>query len=297
MKIVRKPPAAALRPEQIKWDLRQRLALLEATLLWEGRATTQALTRLFGISRGQASKDFALYQQIAPDNLAYDLNRKAYVAQEGFAPRFMRGTAEEFLQLVEAGVALGPSVALPIVPLTRGVEWERAPARKLDLGVLRIVHGAIREGRQLDVRYQSMTREPREIRIEPHTLVHSGFRWHVRAYSHEHGAFRDFVLARFVSEPRLAAEPARHGIEQDADWQTWESLRIVPNPNLGTAQQAAIADDFGMEDGALVIEVRRALALYYRRLLGVDGADGDGAQARSRLVVEAAVADPGGQTG
>lgn len=280
MRIVRKQASPEMRPEALKWDVRQRLAMLEATLLWEGRATTQALTRLFGISRGQASKDFALYQQLAPDNLAYDLNRKAYVALEGFAPLFMRGTAEEFLQLVEAGAALGQSVALPIVPLPLGVERVRAPARKLDLGVLRIVHRAIRERRQLAVRYQSMTREPREILLEPHTLVSSGLRWHVRAYSHEHGQYRDFVLARIVSEPRLTGEAASHGSEDDADWQTWETLRIVPNPALGAAQQAAIADDFGMEDGVLVFEVRRALALYYRRLLGLDEAGGDFASGR-----------------
>lgn len=259
-------PTAA---EELKWDVRQRLAMLEATVLWEGRVTTAALTRLFGISRGQASKDFSLYQQLAPDNLLYDLNLKAYRASDAFAPRFMRGTAEEFLLLAEAGSALGQSVVLPITPGAVAVETLRPPARTADLGMLRAVHGAIRSGQRIAAPYQSLAREARTLELEPHALVFNGFRWHVRAWSAGHGEFGDFVLGRFLATP-VEAGLAGHGAADDDDWQYWETLQIEPHPGLSPQQRAAVADDYGMEDGRLLLTVRRALAFYVLSMLRLD---------------------------
>ena len=257
----------------IKWDTRQRLALLEATVLWEGRITSGNLMQLFGISRGQASKDFSLYHQLAEGNLVYDRNQKAYFPSETFAPCFMRGTSDEYFRLIEAGNCLGQSVVLPITPTGVGVELMRPPQRKLDFQCLRLVHQAIREQRELEVVYQSMSREPRVLVIEPHTLVYNGYRWHIRAYSQEHHSYRDFVLARFLASPELG-ETAHHLAEQDQDWQSFESLIIAPHPDLTLEQQTVIADDYGMEDGLLTLIVRRALKLYYLRMLHLDEAQG-----------------------
>ncbi|MGZ5781063.1 MAG: WYL domain-containing protein [Burkholderiaceae bacterium] len=254
---------------QLKWDTRQRLALLEATVMWEGRVTTGSLIQLFGISRGQASKDFSLYHQLAEGNLLYDRNQKAYFPSEQFVPRFMRGTAEEYLRLIEAGICLGQSVVLPIIPTGVGVELLYPPERKLDFQVLRVIHQAIREKRQIKVHYQSLSSKPRLLILEPHTLVFNGFRWHIRAFSHEHNDYRDFVLARFISLPELA-ESATYFVENDADWNRLETLTIAPHPELSPEQQAVIADDFGMTDGKLHLTVRSAMRLYMLRMLHLD---------------------------
>lgn len=237
--------------------------------MWEGRVTTGSLIQLFGISRGQASKDFSLYHQLAEGNLLYDRNQKAYFPSEQFVPRFMRGTAEEYLRLIEAGGCLGQSVVLPIIPTGVGLELLYPPERKLDFQVLRVIHQAIREKRQINVRYQSLSREPRLLVLEPHTLVFNGFRWHIRAYSHEHNGYRDFVLARFISLPELS-DSATYFVENDADWNRLETLVITPHPELSPDQQAVIADDFGMTDGKLHLTVRRALRLYMLRMLHLD---------------------------
>ena len=253
----------------LKWDTRQRLALLEATVMWEGRVTTGSLIQLFGISRGQASKDFSLYHQLAEGNLLYDRNQKAYFPSEQFEPCFMRGTADEYLRLIEAGCCLGQSVVLPIIPTGIGIELLRPPERKVDFQVLRIIHQAIREKRQIKVLYQSLSKKTRQLVLEPHTLVFNGFRWHIRAYSHEHSDYRDFVLARFISEPELT-ESAAYFIENDDDWNHFETLIIAPHPELSPEQRAVIADDFGMTDGKLALTVRRAMRLYYLRMLHLD---------------------------
>ncbi|MDP3529951.1 MAG: WYL domain-containing protein [Methylicorpusculum sp.] len=270
MKMISKmqPPGQSVIP--LKWDTRQRLALIEATVLWEGRITSSILMQQFGISRGQASKDFSLYHQLAEDNLLYDLNQKAYVASESFTPCFIRGTADEYLRLLEAGNYLGQSVVLPITPTGIGVELLDPPQRKLNFQVLRLVHQAIRQKRQLNVTYHAMNSEPSALTLEPHSLVYNGFRWHIRAYSVTHQTYRDFVLARFLSAPVLS-DKALHFAEQDEEWQTFETLTIAPHPDLSPDQQAVIADDFGMDNATLILTVRRALRLYYLRMLHLDG--------------------------
>lgn len=237
--------------------------------MWEGRVTSGSLIQLFGISRGQASKDFSLYRQLAEGNLLYDRNQKAYFPSDQFEPRFMRGTADEYLRLSEAGCCLGQSVVLPIIPTGIGIELLRPPERKLDFQVLRIIHQAIRENRQIKVHYQSLSKESRQLALEPHTLVFNGFRWHIRAFSHEHSDYRDFVLARFVSVPELT-DSALYFIDGDEDWNHFETLVIAPHPELSPEQQAVIADDFGMTDDTLHLTVRRAMRLYYLRMLHLD---------------------------
>jgi predicted DNA-binding transcriptional regulator YafY len=269
-------------PVAPKRDVSQRLAMLEATALWEGRVTTNVLVDCFGISRGQASKDFSLYQRLAPANLAYDLSQKAYFPTNSFIPRFISGSADEYLQLVQAGAVLGESIVLPIQPTSVGIALVQPPARRIDPDVLRAVHQAIRNRRKLLVSYQSMSSAMRELVLEPHTLVFNGFRWHVRAYSHQHDEYRDFVLARFTTTPVLQGK-GRNDPGADTEWQEWETLCIKPNPALSASQQEVIADDYGMMDGALLLTVRKALSFYYLRMLGLD--DGDGKEAHKRQLV------------
>jgi hypothetical protein len=237
--------------------------------MWEGRVTTGSLIQLFGISRGQASKDFSLYHQLAEGNLLYDRNQKAYFPSDHFVPFFMRGTAEEYLRLIEAGSCLGQSVVLPIIPTGVGVELLYPPVRKLNFQVLRVIHQAIREKRQIKVYYQSLSSEPKWLILEPHTLVFNGFRWHIRAFSHEHNDYRDFVLARFISLPEFA-DGTTHFVENDANWNLLETLVIAPHPELSPEQQVVVADDFGMTDGKLYLPVRRAMRLYVLRMLHLD---------------------------
>lgn len=260
-----------LRPEidTLKWDVQQRLTMLEASLLWEGRATTWTLIRLFGISRGQASKDVALYRTIAPENLIYDLSEKAYLPGSSFSPRFIQGTVEEYLRLLELRSELGNSMVVPIAPLPIAIAFVRPPARKLDLDILRAIHSALREKKQLSVSYVSMNSPMRSLTLSPHTLVFSGFRWHVRAFSEEHGEFRDFVLAR-ISQAETIPAPIELSIEHDLEWQTFEVLHIEPHPGLPEEQRLSIADDYGMENGQLKLKVRKALSFYYQRMLRLD---------------------------
>lgn len=255
--------------DALKWDVRQRLRLLESTLLLTGWVRTQALCDAFGISRAQASKDFAVYMALRPDNLIYNKSRKYYEASSDFLPLLLSGKTSELLN------------ALSVMPTEEGTDWTlaayapsvamlRPMEREIDLKVFRAISQAVYNQRKLRLMYQSMNRpEPAEHVISPHTLVFSGFRWHVRGLSDGHGEYRDFVLARVRGQPEVLEED---GVDarDDALWQEQVEVIIAPHPDLPQAQQQVLAEDYGMTHGRSVQTMRAALVPYFLRLMQIE---------------------------
>lgn len=253
----------------LRWSVEQRLALIDDRLFWLGEVNRTDLVRRFGVSLGQASADIARYLARGPKGVVYDKKAKRYVADLSFRPVMGPPDAARVLgelRLAEARILpleetlLGPLLHFDVTPV---------PERPVDAFVLRAVVIAIRRRCALNVVYQSMSRpEPRARTLEPHALVHDGFRWHARSFDHETQTFRDFVLGR-MTRPALGA-PARTRPEDDRDWQSFVTLKIAPHPAFTPAQAKAIAQDYGMTGGKGEIRVRRALLYYALKRLGLD---------------------------
>ena len=261
--------AAAPAPETagLAWATLARLTFLEESIFWTDSVNRRDLIERFGISEQQASGDLTRYQELAPDNLAYDKSAKTYRAAPGFAPRLLTPDTAEVLsrlRLTAEGVAgnhpLIGALSLGIAP---------APARPVDADTLRVIIRAIREARQISAHYVSFSQtDGRMRRIEPHALAFDGFRWHARARDAEDGAFKDYVLGR-LSGATLQG-PAQEAADTDADWTSWVTLTIAPNPGLSPAQKKVIERDYGMRGGSVDLKVRKALAYYTKHRLGLD---------------------------
>lgn len=278
------PSPITLDALDLRWDQRQRLLFLECKALWSGQINTNDVRTVFGISRAQASKEFALYRQLAPHNLVYSTTAKTYLASEAFAPIFITGSARELLQFLE--ISVGEEVpVVAIAKSTTAAEVLTPPGRAVDMPTLQRVNQAIRERKRLAVLYQSMsTTEPKWLELSPHSLVHDGFRWHVRAYSEGHGEFRDFLLARMRSRPEIVG-PSQVGGEQDAAWQRWAVIRIEPHPNLTAHQRQVVEHDYDMERGMLTLRLRAAIVPYYLHLLRLDSGDRERPAAEQQIVL------------
>lgn len=258
--------------DELRWEVRQRLTLLETSLLLSGRVNTVALTSRFGISRAQASKDLALYQKLRPYNLVYDRFLKNYVITDGFQPLLVRNTSAEVLALLRADQR-GDGPLISLVAGMPAVEVLEPVARRIDPQILLPVCRAIYAGEKLRLTYQSLNGEkPTELVLTPHTLVYNGFRWHVRGYSEVKGEFRDYLLARMRGVPASLGLGERFATD-DARWQTWVTVRMVPHPKLPPKQADVVADDFGMTDGELAVELRAPLVPYYTRLMRIGEGD------------------------
>ena len=254
----------------IKWDQLLRFKLIEVVALWEGRVTTNHLCNSFNIKRQQASRDIKAYQEhFSAPPLVHDRSIKGYRLTDHFAPKFTKGTPNEYLSLLHKynsnhvdgfdlkDLGFADSIVLSV------------PDRQIAPIIVRRLLQAARERRRVDIEYVSMDNpEGRGRNIVPHTIVFDGFRWHVRAYCEERKMFLDFVLSRFRGEPELLNQ-SEINIEDDEDWATEEIIEIIPNPHLSPAQQQIVKVDYGMHDAPFTIDCRRALIKYLLKRLDV----------------------------
>ncbi len=253
-----------------RWDLLLRYRLIEIVAQWEGRLTTNHLCNSFGIGRQQASKDINAYiADIGPGNLEYDRQLRGYKPTAQFKPVLSSGIADEYLHVLDRN----QDISHTFEGLDLGAahtEILQVPTRTVDPLILRAIIQACREQKRLEIAYLSLTNPEAEERIiNPHTLVFTGLRWHVRAYCEKNRSFRDFVLSRFRGVPEIM-DKALASADMDERWHTRVDIQLTPDTRLSEAQQAVIASDYGMHDMQLNISVRASLVEYALQALNVD---------------------------
>ncbi len=247
--------------EQLRWGVRRRLEFIDFRLFWDGRFNRSDLADTFGISTQQASADIAQYEKLAAGNLHYDRVEKAYRRTESFSPAFIGETIERYLlQLVaiENRWMRPEDTWFDAIPPVEVLTLGRRPT---DATVLLPVLDAIRNKREIDIEYGSLTGSMQPSRtIAPHALAHSAGRWYVRSWSRDHNDFRDYNLNRIASvnyHRAASVDPAL-----DFEWVHMINLVILPNPSLNTERQAAVAAEHGMTDGRLIRPFRLSLSFY-----------------------------------
>jgi len=250
-----------------RWSVERRLELAENRLYWDGTLNRDDLMRAFGVSANQASADLSQLRERHGEAIAYNTVLKRYEPREGFAPQTVSAAALlNELRLIAEGQLDAEAGTLAAPPALAIAE---APTRSVDPAVLRAVLAAIRERTVLEADYVSFQR-PGVLRrrLSPHALVFDGFRWHVRAHDTRDEQFKDFVIARLAEPARIDA-PATPA-EEDADWLSRVTLHLAPHPQLSEHQKAVTVRDYGMdESGTLRLVVRKAVAFYARKRLGL----------------------------
>lgn len=255
----------------VKWASRQRLQFIELMAYYTGVVTRSDVARAFGISDAAATKDLKLYGDLAPDNLVYRHNLFGFAPGESFREVFADLEPAKVLPLIAANLAAagGPYEDSPIYGIS--VDTLPLPNRLPDKPVLAQILRAIKAGSKLEAVYYSLSdRDHRDPRIlEPHSLVNTGLRWHVRAYSEDTYDYRDFVLSRFVEARRLD-EAAESSIDYDDDWTEVVTLQLTPHPRLDPQKRMSLMIDYRGDGDIIVLAVRRALIGYVLQRLTVD---------------------------
>lgn len=256
----------------MRWGVEQRLEFIEFRLFWEGSINRGDIIDTFGVSVPQASKDLSLYQERAPGNMAYDTREKRYVAQTEFTLRHiepdpygylsrLRGVGENLSAPQDSWIGMLPEADIAITP-----------RRDIDIKALRSVLGAIRDQKSIEVNYQSMSpKRPDPIwrRITPHAFGYDGFRWHVRAYCHLNGQFRDFLLPRILDIGEID-DPGPLGASDDL-WHSFYDIEIIAHPGLTESQKLVVGKDYGFVSGKGAVSVRYAMLFYVLKRLGLLG--------------------------
>jgi len=253
----------------LRWGVEQKLQFIEFRLFWEGHVNRGDLIDKFGISQNQASGDLNRYIALAPDNMVYDKSGKSYVRSSFFKPLFLKPDASQYLAQVRSvaeGIVAPEDAWIGNLPT---FDATPSPARGIDPAVLRSLVIAIRRCEAVEVRYQSMSSPDPEWRwIAPHALAFDGFRWHARSFCERSGEYRDFVISRIIETRHSRSTEMQ--VAPDAAWDEIVELEIGPHPELSPNQKRVIELDYGMQNGRVVISVRRALLYYALKRLGLD---------------------------
>lgn len=250
---------------------RDRIAHIDFTLLFKGEAVRADLVNRFNIAATQATKDFNLYRELAPNNIVYDPKLKLHMRGEAFMPLFDYDVVRT-LATISQGFGDGFTGKVK-PPLACEAPYH---LNKPNLSIVAKITEAIHKGKALSITYVSLSSGETTREIVPHTLVDNGLRWHVRAFDRKHGprgapnGFRDFVLTRIktavVLEESTLSEAELEA--QDRQWNRFVELELVPHPRIEHSE--AIELDYGMKGGVLKIEIRAASAGYLLRQWNVD---------------------------
>lgn len=255
----------------VKWATRQRLQFIEILAWYTGVVTRSAVARAFGNSDAAATKDLKLYNNLAPGNLVYNHNVFGFVPHESFQPLFADLSPAVVLPILATNLAVtnGPYGAEPIYGITTAAL--PLPSRLPSRDTLAQITRAIHRRSKLRIQYRSLSDQEsvKDRIVEPHTLVDTGLRWHMRAYQEASYDFRDFVLSR-INEAECLDAPAESNMQYDDDWVEYVNLRLAPHAGLDAAQRASLLLDYGASDALIDINVRRALLGYLLQRLNID---------------------------
>ena len=242
-----------------------RLRHIELRLRFLGEVRRPDVMLRFGIQSAAASRDLAVYRDLAPQNIEFDSRSKGYLLGSAFSPLFPTSADQALAWLAEQlGDAIAPSSEslLPCLMPSR--------LSHPDLEVLACITRAIHLNQVLDIRYHSISSGASQRQIVPFALLDTGLRWHVRAFDRKSNEFRDFVLTR-IQAPNVQAEssPQRHETpEHDAQWARIVELDLVPHPDQPRPEITRM--DYGLHEGSLRLKLRAAIAGYVLRKWSVD---------------------------
>lgn len=254
-------------PLDVSQTQRERLAFLELRAFFTGELRRGDIEARFGIKPAAASRDLSLYREIAPDNLDYDQASRCYRPSDSFKP-VHEFHSERVLAWLLQGFGDGLDLGLKQAAPCEGPGQLVRP----DMAVLGAITRSMCARKALRVSYLSLSSGAKRREIVPVALADNGLRWHVRSYDRERERFSDFVLTRIAKAQEIAGEVAEHEmLSADEQWARMVDMEIVPHP--GIKWPKAVEADYAMENGALRVKTRAALAGYVLRRWGIDSTD------------------------
>ncbi|CAM8798786.1 WYL domain-containing protein [Burkholderia pseudomallei] len=259
------PDQRLQRLEQLPRSQRERLFHIDFKLYFLGELRRSDVVERFETGPAGATRDIALYREIAPENLQLDPTTKAYLPTPDFTPLFEH-QPQRVLTALSQG--FGEGIGDQLQPMVR-CEFPNALSLP-QMSVLAPITRAIHRGKAVRLGYTSIDSGKTEREIVPLALVDTGIRWHVRAFDRKKRQFRDFVLTRMENPTVLDDSPVEREetAECDVQWSRLIELDLVPHPSHPRPEVVKL--DHEMDEGVLRVKVRAANAGYILRRWSVD---------------------------
>ncbi|WP_323125313.1 WYL domain-containing protein [Pseudidiomarina terrestris] len=262
------PGNASLKLDNHSHAQRERLAFIDFCLQYHGSVGRSELMSHFGTAVASSTRDFALYRELAQENLVLRHENKRYYRTCSYQPLFSHNP-QTALKTLACGFGDGLSVAPGQHSFCEDAPDLIAPSQD----VLATLSRAISQALPVRLTYLSLSSGNSERVIVPHSIVNNGQRWHVRGYCRHRNEFRDFVCTRITdSYIENAAVTENERQTADKEWNQQLTLELVPHPNHSHPE--AIALDFAMaregNSPLRQVSIRAARAGYLLRYWNVD---------------------------
>ncbi len=219
---------------------------------WEYEVSRQDVIEMFGIAVAQAANYFAEVNKKCPGGITYDGSLKRYVPDYRIEEYLPSKDFQKYLNVVKSGKSSTFSI-MPNKPF-------------MPVALYRLLRKAIDDGLAIQFRYHSLNSiSKKKVRtVYPHSLIDSGYRWHLRGWEQESNTFKDFNLSRIVIESVGLIKTTNElaSIENDQAWNEEIVVFLIANPVLSGAERDVVSMDFNMSDGILNLFCKKALLLY-----------------------------------
>ena len=237
----------------LKHAQRERILFLDQCITWRGQANRRDLMQRFDISTAQAAVDFRTYLSLTQTPPVYDATEKTYFSSGGHRSLSDVGPEQVFDLLGDTTASLEASIPLP--------------NRVMDPTVIAQLYRAMRGQHDIEVTYTSMRNGLSEPQwISPVRFHFDGEAIHLRAWSHKHKAYRDYLPIRMLKQNDVATRVRSSPLPFDLDWHSFVRLWIRPRSNLSDEQVRVVRLEYGFQEKAhITVETRKALAFYVIR--------------------------------
>jgi hypothetical protein len=203
----------------------ERLKFIERQLMWGRAFKARMLMDKFGSSRSQVASDLKLYISLFPKNVdTYNPVVKAYTPSIHF-------TAGLIALEDDSGVEDSCLTRVPV--LSKTIESE----------ILTLILQAVQANQGVELIYGSSTTPLGKRRlIYPVRLLSCVNRLHFRGYCSYRKEYRDFVVSRCLTKPRL--KPPMTNLPEDHLWNEEIEINLHVNPSLSKEGQDLIRHDY-----------------------------------------------------
>ena len=229
-----------------------RIRYILLKLQWEGRISRQDLMTEFQIASTQATKDFKALAANYPGAAKYDLSQRRYVTDKKL-PDYLSGT--HFNDYIQFNA-----------DRTDKITQLSATHHEMEPEIFQPVIQSIQDNKGLKFHYRSLKspNKKSERHVIPVRIIHSGFRWHFRAYEPASESYKDFRFSR-VSGVITEEINTDNDVPIDNKWETIIDIVIQPNPTLANEKQDIIALDFNMTSKKITVQTNAACLIYVLR--------------------------------
>lgn len=228
---------------------------IEMLAQWEGLVNSTDLAQQFSLSSAQAKRTLTEYNNAFPENLVYSESERKFCVSANFSAA-ASASFNYFIWLANQVLTADAHAT------TANIAVVNADNRHISPAIMRPLMQAIRNNHRIEIDYVSLTNPISKGRvIQPHALVKTAQRWHVRAFDEYRNTFRDYVISRFRGIPELSG-PATHRQSDDKAWTTIVTLEFAPDSRLTNDQKRIVEADYGMQHGKLTLSCRAALIQY-----------------------------------